>query len=266
MSTDPRALFERLVRTGEIIDLSHEIHPGIPIHPFHHQYSLTLQRRHGETVRAGGASFANEVIVTPGHVGTHIDALGHFSRNGCLHGGLPVAEVETHAGLQRLDVAEIPPLWHRGVFLDAARVGGVDCLAPGDSIEAEMLAECVAESEVAIEPKDIVLVRTGWARHWEDPATYESTDGCPGVGPAGARWLIDRKVAVVGSDTAAFEVYPQRGESVHALLLVDAGVQIIENLDLEQLRDRGRAEFLFVALPLRLVGATGCPIRPIAVL
>jgi kynurenine formamidase len=91
------------------------------------------------------------------------------------------------------------------------------------------------------------------------------------VSAAGSRWLIDRKVRAVGADNMAFDVIgptdPELGVTLpgHVLLLVRAGVPIIENLNLEQLAEAKVHEFAFVCLPLKMRGATGSPVRPIAI-
>jgi kynurenine formamidase len=256
----------RLVRTGRVFELSHDLAPGMPMHPYHHAYSLVPHRRHGDTERPGGATFANEVITTPGHAGTHIDALGHFSRHGTMHGGCLVSDVATHEGLRSLDITTTPPILRRGVLLDVAAIRGVQCLEPGEPVEGADLEACAGARNFEVEAGDVVLVRTGWERHWQDPASFTGgLGGCPGVAASGADWLIAHGAGFAGTDTAGFEVAPPRGVSVHAMLLVDAGIQIIENLALDQLAGSGVAEFLFVALPLRLAGATGSPIRAIAV-
>jgi kynurenine formamidase len=83
--------------------------------------------------------------------------------------------------------------------------------------------------------------------------------------------LIDRKVKAVGADNLAFDVMGPKDEELdatlpgHILLLVRAGIPIIENLNLEALATAGIHEFLFVCLPLKMRGATGSPVRPIAI-
>jgi len=87
----------------------------------------------------------------------------------------------------------------------------------------------------------------------------------PGPGEKAARWLVSRGVTLVGSDTPAFECLPPPGPSVHAIMLVDEGIHIMENLNLEDIAPTRSPRVLFVALPLRLAGSTGSPIRPIAI-
>lgn len=266
---DLKALFSALVEKGSVYDLAHAMTPGMPVFPYHASYTLTLNRRHGDPhahARPGQSSFANEVIVMPGHAATHIDALGHFSRAGDVHGGDRAAAIETQHGLSRLDAGEIGPIWRRGVLLDAAAHRGVDVLDPGAAIDAQELKAIARAQQVTVDAGDVVLVRTGWAAHWEDPPTFNGgKGGFPGPDADGAAWLIERGVALVGSDTPVFEAIPFPGDSVHAMLLVDAGIHIVENLNLERLGADRVHTFLFIALPLRIAGATGAPLRPIAV-
>ena len=87
--------------------------------------------------------------------------------------------------------------------------------------------------------------------------------------PWTARWLCERKIVLVGSDTWATEVIPSEDRNrpfeVHQLLLVRHGIYNLENLDLELLAQEKVYEFAFVFAPLRLKGATGSPGNPIAV-
>jgi kynurenine formamidase len=86
----------------------------------------------------------------------------------------------------------------------------------------------------------------------------------PGLGIEAARWLSSRKIFAAGSDTVAFEKVPNPSMPVHVHLLVDSGIHIIEVLNLEELARDGVYEFLFVAAPMNIRGATGAPIRPLA--
>ena len=265
---DVRALFAELVQTGRMIDLSHPMEAGMPVFPQHGPFTMALHRRHGDPharPRAGGSSFANEMIVMPGHVATHIDALGHFSRCGCVYGGRRAADIESRDGLTALHAGEIGPIWRRAVLLDAASHLGVDVLPWNRALDAVDLQAIADAQRVSVQAGDVVLVRTGWARHWKDVPTFNGADGgFPGPCSDGTQWLLDRGVHMVGSDTPAFEAIPSPGDSVHAMLLVDRGIHIIENLNLEALAEARIHRFLFVGMPLRIVGATGAPFRPMA--
>jgi kynurenine formamidase len=113
---------------------------------------------------------------------------------------------------------------------------------------------------------DIALVRTGWAKYWDDAARFISQVHSPGPDLEAARWLSEHSIFAAGSDTAPFEFTPNPEMSVHVHLLVERGIHIIECLNLEELSASGVKEFIFVALPLKIRGGTGSPIRPIALL
>lgn len=254
---------------AKIYELSHAMAPSMPVYHQHIPYSLALHRRHGDphpAKRMDGSSFANEVIVTSGHSGTHIDALGHFSRDGCLHGGIKVSEVETRDGYRQHNAADIPPILQGAVVIDVAAAKGVDCLQPSEEISIADLEKALAYAKATIQPGDAVLIRTGWARYWSDPEMFIGRKGgMPGPGEKAARWLVERGATLVGSDTPGYECLPTPGVSVHAIMLVDEGIHIMENLNLEEVGSLRRPRVLFVALPLRLSGSTGSPIRPIAI-
>ena len=197
---------------------------------------------------------------------THIDALGNLSRNDCLHGGIKVSAIETRDGYRELNAANIPPILQPAVVLDVAAARNVDCLETGEEIAVSDIEKALSLTGGDILAGDAVLIRTGWSKHWSDAETFNGRRcGLPGPGETAARWLVSRGATLVGSDTPGFECLPTPGVSVHAILLVDEGIHIMENLNLDEIARLRRPRVIFVALPLRLVGSTGSPIRPIAI-
>lgn len=230
---------------------------------------MALQRRHGDSMRPDGSSAANEIIVTGGHVGTHIDALCHVSFQGSLHGGVSASEAQSTGRFSVLGAETIEPMICRGVLLDVPRALGFDSCPPGYEITPQDLDEAVRVQGLRIEEGGVILVRTGWGVNFGDAHVYLGHDcGVPGPGEAGARWLSERRPKAVGADTIAFErLAPSAGHSLlpaHRHLLVEAGIYIIETLDLEELARAGAGQFTFVLVPLAIVGATGSPVRPLA--
>ena len=257
------ALTQLLAAVGDcrIIDLAQPYYTGVPHHPAHPPFLYGLNKKHGDYVNPGGASSASEAIALGAHVGTHIDALCHFTCNGKLFGGEEVLGVQTYAGgLERHTVDTIQPIFRRGVLLDIARLEDTDAL-PKDFV---IMPEHLEQTGVNVAAGDVALIRTGWARYWHNPAQFISEVHSPGAGIEAARWLSDRKVFAAGSDTAPFEFAPSPQMSVHVHLLVESGIHIIECLNMEELSAAGVTEFLFVAAPLKIRGGTGSPIRPVA--
>lgn len=253
-----------------VYDLAHSLHRGMPVSPNHPPYQMALIRRHGDYVRPGGGSAANELITLGGHVGTHIDALCHVSQDGLLHGGVDAAAVTGQHGFAELGAETIAPIVGRGVLLDIAALHQTDSLEPAQEVTAAELEAAADAAGIKVAPGDSVLIRTGWSNHWSDPELFGGqVDGAPGPGPDAARWLVDHQVGVAGAETIAFEVIrPGEGHRalpVHRILLVEAGIHIMEVMNLSSLAEAGVHEFLFVAAPLKLVGATGSPVRPLAI-
>ncbi|GID90792.1 cyclase family protein [Amorphoplanes digitatis] len=252
----------------KVFDLAQPMRRGMPQSPNHPAYTHALVRRHGDRVRPGGGSAANDILVTGTHVGTHIDALAHVSQDGLLHGGVVAASVQSDAGFSRLGIDEFPPFVGRGVFLDVAALHGVPVLPPGYAVTAAELS--AAAGDLGIGPGDAVLVGTGWSRLFSDHSAFVGAEsGVPGVGEDAARWLVERGVAVTGGETIAYEaIAPGAGHAtlpVHRILLVEAGIHIVETMLLSGLADAGVTEFQLILAPLKLVGATGSPVRPLAV-
>lgn len=256
---------------GTVIDLSRPMEMGMAQSPNHPTYRLSMPRRHGDKVRDDGGSAANDLLETGTHVGTHIDALGHVSHCGELHGGVDAAVAQATGRLDRHGVEEIPPIVARALLLDVATLRGVGSLDGGYEITVADLDEALALTGTTARPGDVLLVRSGWGAHWGDPDAYlGSTTGVPGVGEDGARWLASHRPVACGADTIAFECLAAgAGHSslpAHRVLLVEEGIYIIETMNLDALRDSGHLVVTLVVAPLHLVGATGSPVRPLAVL
>jgi kynurenine formamidase len=239
-----------------LFELSHAFEDAMPHHPMVPPFQHLFARRLGDVVRPGGVSVASDVLVAPLHVGTHIDAFSHVADAQQLAreraGGIAV---ERPAG------ETLAPLITRGVVLDcrAAVDGGTHEIGP------QVLADVADRSGALPGVGDVALVATGWERHWGDPEAYAGARAdAPGLSVDGARWLADRGVVAVGADTPALEPASTR-LGVHRLLLEERRVLIIENLCLAPLLDAGERDVLFLALPLRIVGATASPLRCVAV-
>lgn len=256
------------VAGARAVDLSHPLVAGMPNHPSHPPYLFTPYLRYGDFELADGYWGTNELIVMSGHSGTHIDSPAHVACHGVLFGGHDaLTEQRGGQGIRHHGIDSVAPLVRRGVLLDVARTCGRDVLEAGHGVTADELAR--AADRVGVDPRagDCVVVRTGWGRNWDDPERYlgERT-GAPGITIDAARWLADRGVALVGADNTVVEQYvPDAGAlPVHMLLLAQCGVLLLENLALEELGELACGEFLFACLPLRLKGASGSPVRAVA--
>jgi kynurenine formamidase len=257
-------LFE-LLSGAQVYDLAQPYFVGMPHHPVHPPFLFSLVKAHGEYIGPNGNSSASDAIALGSHVGTHIDALCHFSCGGKLHGGEEAGGVQSYAGgLRKFSIDTVPPILRRGVLLDIASLRGAAALARDYEITPDDLESAARAQNVEIRSGDVVLLRTGWAAYFRDPAKFIDTVHGPGPAIAGAQWLSARGVYAGGSDTVAFEKVPNPNMPVHVHLLVESGIHIIECLNLDDLAAARAYEFTFVALPLKILGATASPIRPVA--
>ncbi len=255
-----------------VFDLEQPRTAGMPIHPAHRQagYSYLLHRRHEDEYRpeeSGPRTGAAGILVCGEHTGTHIDALSHQADALTLCGGVPVESVQTSRGFTEHGAEKIPPIVAPGVLLDVAALKGVEALEPGQAVAGADLAACCERQGVGVEPGSVALVRTGNGRFWVNEERYLAG---PGMDAGASRWLADRGVIAVGADNMAWDVPGLRDPELgcllpgHLILLARRGVYIVENLALDGLAADEHHEFEFVCLPLKLVGATGSPVRPVA--
>jgi kynurenine formamidase len=258
------------LRRSKVYDLAQPYFVGMPHFPTHPPFLFGLTKKHGDLVTEGGVSSAADALALGSHVGTHIDAFAHFSCGGKLHGGFEVKALQSDAGgVQKHSVDTIAPMLRRGVLLDVAAHLKHDALATDFAITAEHLESAAKAQDISIEKGDVVLLRTGWARYWNDAARYiTGGKGAVASGPGpeleAARWLSAKGIFAAGSDTVAFERVPAAEMPVHVHFLVESGIHIIEALNLEEISSQRVYEFVFVAVPLKIRGATGSPIRPLA--
>ena len=257
---------------GDVIQLGQPLAIGTPRAPIHppFMYSLTARHGDGEPLRAGHAeiSGASDAFAMGVHVGTHIDSLAHCSVDGRLFDGTDVLApgAQNEARGIRTTAEPMCPIVAPGVLLDFPALVGLPRVPGEYAITPQEIERAERAQGIRIETGDVALLRTGWDTLWDDPARYLALP-LPGPNSDTARLLVARGVIATGSDTMPYEQAP--GETpleVHAELLARAGIFIMECLNLVELADRKAYRFQFVALPLRITGATGSPINPVAIL
>ena len=271
LTAEKRLAALALVRQGRVFDVSHEIFMGAPFLPPNQtpflmsifgswRDSIRRRRKLGATNDAGSNV---ERIEMTAHVGTHIDALGHFSKGDRLYNGNPAADVVTDWGLDRLGIEHAPPMITRAVLFD---VGGAGHLAAGQTVTPDDLRRAADAGGFVVQPGDAALIRTGWGQYYGvDNARY--IQGEPGIDVPAARWLIEQGVAAIGADNMAVEVLPNPDKGlampVHQYALAECGVYLIENLALEELAAARIYAGCFILLATKIRGATGAPVRPV---
>ncbi len=273
----------RLVREGRLISLAAARYPGMPLFPGHPPFQV-LNYRTPRGIRVAkaepwgpvndaGLGYMAEYVMATSHSGAHVDALAHMTVGDDMHwyGGSADAHLGDF-GPTVGDASALPPFFTRGVLLDAAGQRGVACLPKGSPIDAAEMEAIASAQGVSVEPWDVVLIRTGYMSLWPE-AQAMAAHKTPGPDLSAARWLLERGVIATGTDTETYEVQPATDggptgnpQPVHTLLLIENGIYLLESLDLEVLARERVYEFLFIALPLKIRGATGSMVDPVAVI
>ena len=217
-------------------------------------------------------SISDDVVFMGLQAATHWDSLGHVSYDGRMYNGHPASSV-TEQGAAYLGIDRVGTFVSRGVLLDVTRALGVPRLDPGYGITPGDLDSAERLAGVAVEPGDVVVLRTGHIQLLHEGRRREYGTPSPGPTMACALWFHDRDVAAVATDNMTFEVYPGERKDcllpVHLLDLVEMGMLQGQNFDLEELaadcENDGVYEFLLEASPQPFVAGLGGPVNPVAV-
>ena len=266
-----------LVRDGLVIDLSVPLDADLLPRgdPAFNQpvarSDLMTPEAWSARVSSGKQAFHLDAVAGSIHQGTHLDGLMHVVHDGRVFDDRDASSVRTERGWTFAGIETVPPIITRGVLVDVVRARGGRPVTASDAVTIADVEGALTASGATIRAGDAVLVRTGKIR--ELPMARDTfLDAQPGIDVDAAVHLAEAGMAVFGSDTGGTEPQPVRDwtRTVHVELLTRRGIHLVEWMDLEglagALAEHERNDFLFVALPLRITGATGSWVRPIAVI
>ena len=255
-----------LIRTGRVIELGQVLRPSMPLGARH--FDLYMKPT-GPFTGSNRRGSNEELVVTEmGQVGTQFDGFTHQTIGDSLYNCVDMNEVMTRDGFTRLGVENVGTLMTRGVLIDVAALKGVDMLPDTYEITVDDLRQALDRQGLALEPGDAVLIHTGWGVLWDsDPDRFMATN--PGIGVAAAEWLVEHDPMLLGADNQPVEVSPNPDPEVslpiHQIMLVVHGIHLVERMRLDELAAAGVHEFAFVVQPLKIEGATGSTVVPVAI-
>lgn len=214
-------------------------------------------------------SYSGDGISMYTHTGTHLDALNHFGLHGKIWNQVSSRDALGVRGWTKSGVDKYPPIIARGVLIDVAKSKNVLHLPASYAITVADLQDALKKQGTTLQPGDVVLTRTGVMNLWPDQAKYRLADQ-PGLSIESAQWLVEgQKAMLLGADNFGVESFPSKDSEnfvpLHSYLLAERGVSILEAAWLEDLSKDQVYEFLFIASPLKLRGATASPLRPLAI-
>lgn len=234
---------------GKIIDLSHPFNGQTIYWPTEEGFKLEKEQ---DGVTPGGYYYASNKFNAPEHGGTHIDAPRHFA-----------------AGGNTVDQIPLEQLIGTAILLDVTR----QCEANRDYLVSVDDFNAWEIQHGQIPNGAIVLLRTGFAKHWPDRVKYMGTDErgagavaklhFPGLSPDAARWLTtNRSIKAIGLDTPSIDYGQSTLFESHQILFAK-NIPAFENLaDMSALPASG---FLVIAMPMKIGGGSGGPLRVAAV-
>lgn len=268
------------IGSGRVYDLSFDYFVGMP--SFHslgdpgYQYWLTHTPRGTVVDNPNGlgepmnrlVSYTGDAISMYTHMGTHIDALNHFGLNGEIWNGFSADQYLGDKGWKKSGSETIPPIVAKGVLIDVAASKGVDRLPGNYRINSDDLKKALQRQGSQISPGDVVLIRTGQGNLYGDRESY--LHEYAGISLEAVKWLVEeQRIMVLGADNLSFEAFPpERPDNwvpVHTYLLAERGVMFMELVNLEELSADRIYEFAFIGASLKLRGASGAPMRPLAI-
>ncbi|GAB2466864.1 cyclase family protein [Streptomyces incanus] len=263
----------RLPKTGKTYSLSIPIQrSGVPNLEYRGTpQRLTLTNHDDEAMaRANGGApgvGANEdQLILPSHTSTHLDALCHAYADDKIYNGYPADQMTPYSGAAKCSIDKVGGIVGRGVLVDVAASKGVDRLEPGYVITPADLQEALDQQEVALQPGDLVLIRTGWLEAFM--AGRADIMPQPGIGLEAAAFLAEKDPALIGSDNSAIESIPFDQHVYlggHIILLVEHGIHLLENMNLAELAADRCFDFLLSIGALKITGATASPVTPVAI-
>jgi kynurenine formamidase len=257
----------RLIRTGEVFELGAVLSPD-PREAFINAGRVFNIYTKPSPPIPNARQVNEELVVTElGQIGTQFDAFAHQMWGDSFYNCFKLADIGTRSGFKKLGVEHVGGLMTRGVLIDVAGAKGVDLLPTSYLITPDDLQRALEKAGQKLQPGDAVLIRTGWSKLMgKENERYGTLN--PGIGIAAGQWLLAQQPMMIAADNCCVEVRPSEKPHslpIHAMMLIQHGVYLLENLELEALAAARAYEFAFIVQPLKIKGATGSAIAPMAV-
>jgi kynurenine formamidase len=257
----------RLIRTGEVFELGRVLKQDMPFSTGR-RFQMEVKRTNMNPGPNRRGSNEEIVFTELGQVGVQFDGFAHQTIGDSLYNCNKLDAIATRNGFTKLGVEHVGALMTRGVLIDVAAFKGVQMLADTYPITVDDLQRALERQKMTLQPGDAVIINTGWGRLWDtDGGRYLKTN--PGLTTAAAEWLAKQDPMLIGTDNGPVGVTPDPDPNlsnpVHQIALVVHGIHLLENLKLDELAGKQVYEFALIVQPLKIQGATGSTVAPIAV-
>ncbi|MGK0298235.1 MAG: kynurenine formamidase [Gammaproteobacteria bacterium] len=256
----------QLVKTGKLYELG-EILTSNPEESYINrgrQFNIYTK----PTIPKAGTRVASEelVITELGQIGTQIDGFAHQMHGDSFYNCFKFSDIATRTGYSKLGIENVGTLISRGVLVDIAALKGVAMLEQDYVISTTDIQSALDKQNVSLQAGDAVIINTGWGKNRGiNNSNYGSNT--PGIDAEAGLWLVKQQPILLGSDTCCVEFRSAKNRrlDVHSMMLIEHGIYLIENMELEALAAANVYEFLFIVQPLKIKGATGSAVAPVAI-
>ena len=257
----------KLIRTGEVFELAEVLSPDPKESYLNRGRGYNIYTKPFVPVPDTRTGNEELIVAELGQLGTQFDGFAHQMYGDSFYNCFKSGDIGTRTGFKKLGVEDVGTLMTRGVLIDVAAFKGVAMLPDTYLITPEDLQQALAREKLTLEPGGAIVINTGWGNLLgKDNERYGKSS--PGIGMAAGEWLVRQDPMLIAADNCCVEVIPSEpptNRPVHGMMLIQHGVFLIENLKLEALAAARAYEFAFVVQPLKLKGATGSTVVPVAI-
>jgi kynurenine formamidase len=256
----------KVVKTGEIYELG-EVLSTDPDKSYINRGRVFNIYTKPAISEAGRRVSSEELVITElGQVGTQLDGFAHQMYGDSFYNCFKFDDIATRTGYTKLGIENVGSLISRGVLIDITALKGVDMVAQDYVITPSDIQQALDRQKIEIQAGDAVIINTGWGKNRGVNNDIYGTN-TPGLGIEAAQWVVAQQPVLIGTDTCCVEYRgpDNRKLDVHSMMLIEKGIYMIENMKLDRLAEDEVFEFLFIVQPLKLKGATGSAVAPIAI-
>ncbi len=256
----------KVVKTGEIYELG-EVLTTDPDESYINRGRVFNIYTKPVVPEEGRRVSSEELVVTElGQVGTQIDGFTHQMYGESFYNCFKYKDIVSRSGYTKLGIENVGSIISRGILIDIAGLKGIDMVAQDYEISVADIQQALARQKTQIQSGDAVIINTGWGKNRGVNNDNYGTN-TPGIGIEAGQWIVEQEPVLVGTDSCCVEFRSpeNRRLDVHSLMLIEKGIYMIENMELEKLANDEVYEFLFIVQPLKLKGATGSSVAPIAI-
>jgi kynurenine formamidase len=234
-------------RKYRLVDLSQEIYNGMPVYPGHQRTAIFPMKTHEETMMVNGTGYSSITcgILMSDHGPTHVDAELH---------------IDPSPGARAIDELPIEMFYGPAICVDVSFIRGEE-----SCFTKAILEKALADAALSIEEGDTLLLYTGhYDRTYPDYGKW--LFDYPGLDREASEWLCDQGIINVGIDAPSIDSSLEMKRKIYPAHTVCKERHLLNIENMANLDQVAGMRFTLSALPLKIKGASGSPVRAVAII